>query len=260
MSCVWYLRLSDLLQTPDWCLYYFHFCVCPFVPHISPHWIRVRAFTRMEWGLLIPPYKIGTWFPLRHRTLAKCAGRQSPSAQTPCSILPWKLEQPSLQEAVLKIWWDKFLDCGTASKQLPRSPKTEIHGLVGNTSFQILLRVQRGSTTSPRYGRDVIGGKDLVIGIVWLKHYPLKPEDRYTHKQKGYMNLYKNFWSNSKKIWSPKNWMPPSPHARGNMYDFARNNSSYHPKKWIVQFQPCCIFVRGNRFYPNMHIARKNAI
>ena len=29
--------------------------------------------------------------------------------------------------------------------------------------------------------RDVIGGKDLAIGITRLKHYPLKLEDRYIH-------------------------------------------------------------------------------
>jgi len=153
---------------------------------------------------------------------------------------------------VLKIWWDKFLGCGTASKQLPQSPKTEIRGLVGNPSRQIPLGVKRGSTTSPRVWKGCHWGKDLAIGIAWLKHYPsLKPEDRYTHKQKGsHLRIrIKMFDLTAKKSEVRKNWMPPSPHVC----------SSYHPKKWIVQFQWCCIFVKGNRFYRNMHIARKNA-
>jgi hypothetical protein len=57
-------------------------------PHISPYWIRVRAFARMEWGLLVSPYEKGTWFPLRHRTLAKCAGRRSSIAPNAMHTLP----------------------------------------------------------------------------------------------------------------------------------------------------------------------------
>jgi len=76
------------------------------------------ALSRMEWGLLVSPYEIGTWLPLRHRTFAKCAGWWSPIAQNALHNLARIVRTALSTRAAMKTWRDKFLGCGTAFKQL----------------------------------------------------------------------------------------------------------------------------------------------
>ncbi len=55
-------------------------------------------FVRMEWGLLVSPYKIGTRFSLRHRTLCQGRWARSTIAQMPSIYLTRHMsEQPSLR-------------------------------------------------------------------------------------------------------------------------------------------------------------------
>jgi hypothetical protein len=35
-----------------------------------------------------------------------------------------------------------------------------------------------------------------------------------------------------------KNWTPPFAQVCGNMYNYVLKNSSHHPKKWIIRFDP----------------------
>ena len=141
-----------LVQTPDWCPYYFCFRVCPFVSHISPHWIRVRAFAHMEWGLLVSPYEIGTLFLLHHGTLAKCTGLRSPIARPNAKhnlvLIVWtalstRRCNEDLIEQIPRLW-----NCLQAAAM--ESQNQDTRELVGNPSRQIPLGVRRGSTTSPR--------------------------------------------------------------------------------------------------------------
>ena len=66
--------------------------------------------------------------------------------------------------------------------QLPQSHKSKIHRPVGNLLAEPPLGAGGLVLRASWYRGNIIGGKDLAIGIACLtKHYPLEPEEKYTH-------------------------------------------------------------------------------
>ncbi len=94
--------------------------------------------------------------------------------------VPCQQEKLLSKIPAMKTWRDKFLGCDFAYQQLPQSPITKIHGLIGNPSCKPPGGSRGLILQSPKVLRGHHWG-----GLQWLKlHFnstPTRTGDKHTH-------------------------------------------------------------------------------